>query len=95
MGYTNTVFKNSEVFIGVGLKPDMCGRGLGTEILSLACEKALEQYPGVKICLQVREWNTRAIKCYEKAGFEIAGEAFAMVTPSGEGLFYKMKYNKN
>ena len=42
--------------------------------------------------LEVRTWNTRAVKCYEKAGFRIQGEPIRQATPIGEGVFYHMVY---
>lgn len=40
--------------------------------------------------LEVRTWNTRAVRCYEKAGFRVVGEPVKRVTLSGEGTFYHM-----
>lgn len=41
--------------------------------------------------MEVRTWNARAVRCYEKAGFQIIGEPIARTTPLGEGAFYRMK----
>lgn len=40
--------------------------------------------------LEVRTWNTRAVRCYEKAGFRVVGKPVKRVTLSGEGTFYHM-----
>lgn len=40
--------------------------------------------------LEVRTWNIRAVKCYEKAGFQIEGEPFELTTGIGTGMFYRM-----
>ena len=41
-----------------------------------------------------RTWNTRAVRCYEKAGFRVVGEPVKRVTLSGEGTFYHMVREK-
>jgi len=40
--------------------------------------------------IEVRTWNSRAVKCYEKAGFIIDGEPIKQTTSIGEGVFYRM-----
>lgn len=70
VGYTNTMKKaNNELFLGIGLAPEFCGKGLGKDILLHTINIAKEKYPDLKIGLQVRSWNKRAIKCYQNAGF--------------------------
>lgn len=72
VGYTNLVEKeNGDLFLGIGLAPKNCGRGLGKELLCDTINKAKEKHIGKKIVLQVRSWNKRAIKCYENIGFKI------------------------
>ena len=72
IGYINIIKKeNNDIFIGIGLAPNKCGRGLGNEMLKCGIKEAKERYPGAPIILQVRSWNERAIKCYIKAGFKI------------------------
>lgn len=90
VGFTNLLEKSNEVFLGVGVRPDCCGHGLGQKIIRLAAARAAELYPGKMLYLEVRTWNHRAIRCYEKAGFVRQGAPFEQKTPSGEGLFYRM-----
>ena len=59
-------------------------------IVKMACETVMNFYPDKMPCMEVCTWNTRAMRCYEKAGFHIAGEAETKTTPIGEGKFYKM-----
>lgn len=71
VGYTNMCKKsNGEVFLGIGLAPKYCGMGLGSEILKKSVKVLMENHPNSIIKLQVRSWNERAIKCYEKSGFK-------------------------
>ena len=90
IGYTNIAKKGDEIFIGIGVKPELCSMGYGEKILRLACEIANEMYPDKILALNVRSWNKRAIACYKKVGFEIDGEEFEQITPAGRGMFYKM-----
>ncbi len=90
IGYINLVEKETEVFFGIGVKPDCCNQGYGQAITKMACGLSHRLYPGKPLYLEVRTWNTRAVKCYEKAGFRIAGEPVARTTPIGEGTFYRM-----
>ena len=59
----------------------------------LAAEISKKRYPNKPLYLEVRTWNTRAIKCYEKAGFQIDGEPYALTTGIGTGMFYRMTKN--
>ena len=90
LGYVHMKEKPETVVIGIGLRPEKCGRGLGAAVLTEACHLAEERFPGREISLVVRTWNTRAVKCYEKAGFHIVGETFEQTTPAGPGEFYRM-----
>lgn len=90
IGFTNILEKESEVCIGIGVSPDLCGNGWGQKILECASAISGSLYPAKRLCLEVRTWNERAIKCYLKAGFRIDGEAFVQKTNIGEGLFYRM-----
>lgn len=89
--YTNFSVKEDSVLIGISLAPELCGKGYGENILRCACRLCRELYPDKTIFLQVRTWNIRAIKCYEKAGFSASGRPYELSTPSGKGEFITMK----
>lgn len=90
IGYINLIEQEKDVLFGVGVAPAFCNHGYGQKICKTAIELSHQLYPGKPIFLQVRTWNTRAVRCYEKAGFRIAGEPTRITTPIGEGLFYYM-----
>ena len=90
VGFVNILEEEREVFIGIGVAPKLCGRGYGCQMLLDTYRISKEQYPEKPLYLEVRSWNTRAVRCYEKAGFAIDGEAFAQKTPIGVGTFYRM-----
>lgn len=90
VGFVNLSDEGSEVFFGIGAHPDHCGQGYGTQMTALAWDLSQRLYPGKPMYLEVRTWNTRAVRCYEKAGFRVVGEPVKRVTLSGEGTFYHM-----
>ena len=47
------------------------GKGLGQQIVSLLLEYTFSTLQQTKVELNVFDWNTSAIKCYEKVGFTI------------------------
>jgi RimJ/RimL family protein N-acetyltransferase len=55
--------------LGIGIKPDECGKGYGTKSMALLIEEAKRREPDLPIGLEVRQFNSRAKKCYEKIGF--------------------------
>jgi [ribosomal protein S18]-alanine N-acetyltransferase len=55
--------------IGLGLRPDLTGRGLGGSFLAAGLEFAREQFSPERFVLAVATFNERAIKVYERAGF--------------------------
>lgn len=93
VGFVNILEEDTEVFIGLGVAPDCCGRHYGRKILASADEISRERYPEKPMYLEVRTWNTRAVRCYEKAGFRIEGEPYELTTGIGKGTFYRMTKN--
>ena len=61
---------NDRIYFGIGLKPVLCGKGYGNYFLSDGLNYIKEKY-NKNIYLEVRSWNIRAIKAYEKVGFII------------------------
>lgn len=90
VGFTNLVEEPHEVFLGIGVHPDHCSKGYGTAIIKEACFISKTLYPDKPIYLEVRTWNKRAIRCYEKAGFIIDGQPFEQKTYAGTAVFYRM-----
>lgn len=69
------------VEIGLGLRPDLIGRGLGGSFLAAGLEFAQTQFAPARFVLSVATFNERAIKVYERAGF--ARERIYMHTTAG------------
>ena len=90
IGFINLYEEKTEVFFGIGVKPEECGKGYGSQMTETACKISRRLFPGKPLYLEVRTWNQRAVRCYEKAGFHIAGEPIRQTTSAGEGVFYHM-----
>lgn len=94
VGFINLYEEETEVFFGIGVAPAHCGKGYGRQMTEIACTLSRRLFPGKPLYLEVRTWNTRAVRCYQKAGFCIVGEPLRQTTSLGEGLFYRMVANR-
>ena len=90
VGFINLYEEPTEVFFGIGAAPEHCGKGYGQQMTRIACSICRSLFPGKPMYLEVRTWNRRAVRCYEKAGFRIAGEPIRQTTSAGDGIFYHM-----
>ncbi len=61
------------MWVGFGMRPDLTGSGLGYEFISECISYAVDkhEYKGEYVRLGVAQFNKRAIKTYEKNGFEV------------------------
>ncbi len=92
VAYGVITFKNDTVLLGIGLKPSMCGKGLGKDIMNLLIEESKNRFPVRPIALEVRSFNKRAIKCYENIGFEIKDKYCRETLTIKNAEFYYMEY---
>lgn len=88
-GYARFINNNDYILIGLGLKPSLCGKGSGNSFMELLKNESKRRYGSKKIVLEVRSFNKRAIKCYEKAGFRIV-DTYSKDTLVGHDEFFKM-----
>ena len=63
------LYQDEHIDIGIGLSPEMCGKGIGKAILTEGITFAKEKFCLTSIRLTVAEFNTRAIKLYQSLGF--------------------------
>jgi ribosomal-protein-alanine N-acetyltransferase len=75
--------------IGLGLRPDLTGRGLGGPFLAAGLEFAHEQFSPERFVLSVATFNERAITVYERAGFAHV-RVYMHSTGGGEWEFLEM-----
>lgn len=81
--------------LGLGLRPDLCGRGsgIGVQFVQLLTHEALKHAHGQEVDLEVLVWNERAIRTYERAGFVIT-DTYEKQTPTGKSNFHCMVYDE-
>ena len=79
--------------LGLGMRPDLCGKGLSGPFLEAAVCEALRQKPENGVDLEVLTWNERAIRAYRKAGFVVT-DTYVRPTPAGDSEFHCMVYSK-
>jgi [ribosomal protein S18]-alanine N-acetyltransferase len=58
------------VEIGLGLRPDLTGQGLGLDFVRAGMAYGTERFRPETFWLAVATFNARAIRVYERAGFE-------------------------
>jgi ribosomal-protein-alanine N-acetyltransferase len=83
--------KGEAVEIGLGLRPDLTGRGLGGEFFESGLDFLRGRYPGRPIVLNVAAFNERAISVYERAGFRETGRHMRTFARWGEVEFVEME----
>lgn len=76
-----------EVEVGLGLRPDLTGRGIGVEFVQAALGFSRERWSPRSFALDVFPWNERAIHAYEQAGFE-RGEIYDRRFESGDEVTF-------
>jgi ribosomal-protein-alanine N-acetyltransferase len=77
------------VVIGLGLRPDLTGRGWGQGFFEAGLEFARQKYRPARFVLSVATFNQRAITVYRKAGFEDV-EVYVSETNGGQYQFLRM-----
>jgi ribosomal-protein-alanine N-acetyltransferase len=79
------------VEIGLGLRPDLTGRGLGASFTEAVMAFAHDRWHPARFGLDVLPWNERAIRAYELAGFT-RGVVYVRRFPDGaEVEFLRME----
>ena len=75
--------------VGLGIKPDLCGKGLGSDFLRTGLEFAKNKLLVKDFRLTVASFNERAIKVYEKLGFKKVS-SFERISEFGNTEFFVM-----
>jgi [ribosomal protein S18]-alanine N-acetyltransferase len=70
--------------VGLGLRPDLVGQGLGLPFLNAILNFARGSAKPPRFRLTVAAFNRRAVRVYERAGFETVAR-FEQRRPDGQG----------
>jgi len=62
-------------------------------VVRLGLEEHQRRSPERPLWLEVQDWNTRAIRCYERVGFEVV-EKVERETGIGAGVYVVMRFGK-
>ncbi len=90
IGFLSLGRQGDVVGVGVGLRPDLTGRGVGLTFVEEGLAFAREQFAPARFRLSVATFNERAIKVYERAGFVVT-RTFMHETNGGLFPFVEME----
>jgi [ribosomal protein S18]-alanine N-acetyltransferase len=82
--------KPPDLDYGLGLRPDLVGQGLGLDFFTAGLAFAHERYEPRRVYLHVAEFNERARRVYERAGFEVVSWHVRSFERFGEVPFLTM-----
>lgn len=82
--------ENNTIAIGLGMRPDLTGKGFGLAFVNAGLDFALQQFKPHSFRLFVLAFNQRAIRVYEHAGFQKVG-IFIQHHTGGDREFVEMK----
>ena len=89
IGFFQFKREGTRVDVGLGMRPDLTGQGLGIGYLLAGLEFARRRFSPDSFTLSVATFNERAILVYERAGFR-RNTVYKHNTNGGEYLFLSM-----
>jgi len=76
---------HSEAWVGIGIgEREYWGKGYGTDAMKLCLQYAFMELGVQRVSLGLHEYNLRALKSYEKAGFRLEGRTRQDVLREGK-----------
>lgn len=70
VGFFSILRKDFSIEIGLGLRPDICGKGIGKQFINEILDFIDKHYKFNKLIMNVATFNQRAIKVYHLCGFK-------------------------
>jgi [ribosomal protein S18]-alanine N-acetyltransferase len=93
IGFFSFLVSGKEVELGLGMNPMLTGKGKGLEFTNMGINYIVNKEKDIqKILLSVAAFNKRAIKVYERVGFQKVN-SFMQKTNGSEYKFIKMEKN--
>jgi ribosomal-protein-alanine N-acetyltransferase len=83
--------EDQTIDIGLGMRPDLTGRGLGLAFVDAGLAFARGQFASRRFRLFVLTFNERAIRVYERAGFTRVRQFIQQNPVHGELHFVEMR----
>lgn len=84
-GFFCVIQDGPAIEIGLGLRPDLCGKGVGKGFVDQAVSFIEGHYQFDKLVMHVAVFNQRAVKVYRSCGFRDAG----LIEQSSNGGVYE------
>ncbi|CQR24638.1 acetyltransferase GNAT Family protein [Streptococcus varani] len=85
--------KGQYLEIGLGMKPDQTGVGLGQDFYQTIEDFALSRFESQILTLSVATFNKRALALYQKVGY-VAEEYYDQTTNGGQYPFVRLMKNR-
>ena len=76
-------YNEDAVDVGIGLRPDRTGQGLGTGLLEAVLDFGREARGITAYRTTIAAWNRRSIRTFERAGFRVTGTFRNANNPAG------------
>jgi ribosomal-protein-alanine N-acetyltransferase len=90
VGYFSFKPDGRTLVIGLGLRPDLTGRGLGGAFVAAGLDYGRERFVPERFSLAVATFNERAIKVYERSGF-VRARVYMHRTNGADWEFVEMR----
>jgi RimJ/RimL family protein N-acetyltransferase len=84
VGLGGLFWNHGDTFLGIGIgEREFWGKGYGSDAMKLALGYAFTELNLRRVTLDVFEYNPRAIRCYEKLGFQHEGRVRKYINREG------------
>ena len=85
IGLDGDAFPHGEVYVGIGIgERERWGKGYGTDAMKVILRYAFQELNLRRVSLSTFEYNPRAIRSYEKAGFRHEGRLRKFLLREGQ-----------
>ena len=85
VGLGSLFWNHGDTFLGIGVgEREFWGKGYGSDAMKLALNYAFTELNLRRVTLNVFEYNPRAIRCYEKLGFQHEGRVRKYMNREGQ-----------
>jgi len=91
VGHYYFEFDDGVLTYGLGMRPELTGRGRGPEFFRAGLEFGRERFRPQRVVLAVAAFNERAIKVYKRAGFRVSGRHVRTFPEFGDVEFIDME----
>lgn len=92
-GFATFYLKENNLEMGLGMKPDQTGKGLGHDFYQAIEQFALARFDCQILSLSVATFNKRALALYQKVGY-VAEEYYDQNTNGGQYPFVRLMKNR-